>query len=482
MSIPQTTEQTLRQYDEKIHALIDNHMQWQVKYRSDEEVERRKEILIARLKHEPGLDSGFLKKSLLTLEHLYVYSNMVMAYLLGYKLIVPTINLKLYAPVSIHRMSIEKKDLTGADLQEEDRKKKLHILTDHVADFFLVSGIITYLSKDGTPTSKLKEFVTSNVKIVRRVALIGIQKLTKSQDDSIISVGHELIMMWELNISNPDNIHVTFVVMDNLPTFYYYVDDGLNFDLHKIILDAMSFFFTSKIQNVTTTKEMRVNNLPMNKNFVADNFSVPYTCTAAARRAVFYLAILEDKSIIETENSVETFVPIQHIINVKKRKKLSVTEKRYASNLMMYVNCLNKIVDFLMTNTLLWTDKNLLTADPSEIVYANPFPIYTINQLPYSLLNVNNYYETMYKKYKECKLHLELNLERTKIVFTKSEPYDRKEFYFTMDNSSAFSETLPDSTSSPPDYCTVSTQYNKQLIHTIRQLHARLLRLELATS
>lgn len=481
MSIPTTTEQTLRQYDEKIHTLIDNHMQWQVKYRSDEEVERRNEILVKKYGNITQIDSIFLKKKNLTLERVYMFSNIMMAHLLANKLMVPSIDLKLYAPVCIQSILIKKRDLDNKLLSNVDIKETIDIINDYVKNFLQESEIFSYFNPDNTPSRKLSDILDLKVKVVRRMAFFNVRLLVK-EGDSIRQVGHEFVIAWEIIPMTKDNVYVNFNVIDNIFSLQYTIHD-LNVDVHKIILDTMSETFRSKHKDIFTRNEILVNYLPSNKNVMENGFSLPYTCMSCARRAVLYCAILQDQSILERENALETYVPIEQIINYKKRKILSTTETRYANNLMMYVNSMNKIIEFIMTNPLIWTDRDLIAVDPQEIASMSPFPIYTIDPTPYTILTVKYYHDLKFKKYSNMPLfvHLYANNSKITLVNADSKHHDKKEFYFDLDKPTAFSTTPPALFDErPPDYCTVSTQYNKQLIHSIRHLHARLLRLELA--
>lgn len=482
MSTPTTTEETLRQYDEKIHTLIDNHMQWQVKYRSDEEVERRNEILVKKYGNITQIDSIFLKKRNLTLERVYMFSNIIMSYLISNKLMVPAIDFAAYAGVSLLNVCIFKKNLNGELQTEETIQESIDTVKDYAKNFLQVSNIFSYFNADGTPSSKTTELFGMGVKIIRRMAYFKVT-IREKKGDSVISNGHALIIEWEIIQTSPTTLHVNFNIIDNLP-FHYYTQNDYNIDVHHILLASMNDNFKLKVKNVYTRNEIFRNKLPTNQNITEDGLSFPYNCWSCARRALLYGAILQDQSLFERENALETYVPIDQIINYKKRKILSATEARYANNLMMYVNSINKIIEFLMTNPLIWTDRDLLAVDPQEIASTSPFPIYTIDPTPYTVLTVKYYHDLKFKKYSNMPLFINLCTDNSKItlVNTDSKHHDKKEFYFDLNKPTAFSPTPPAYFDErPPDYCTVSTQDNKQLIHTIRQLHTRLLRLELTT-
>ena len=410
-----------------------------------------------------------------------MFSNIIMSYLISNKLMVPAIDFAAYAGISLLNVSISKKKLNGEPENKETIQESIDTLRDYAINFLQVSNIFSYFNADGTPSRKTLDLFEMKVKIIRRMAYLKLLIIDK-QGDSFFLTGHALVIEWEITQTSQTTFHVNFNIIDNLP-FHYYTYNDYNVDVQHILLGSMNDNFKSKIKNILIRNEIFRNKLPMNRNDTEDGLSFPYTCWSCARRALLYGAILEDQSLFERENALETYVPIEQIINYKKRKILSATEARYANNLMMYVNSINKIIEFLMTNPLIWTDRDLLAVDPQEIASTLPFPIYTIDTTPFTFLTVKYYHDLKFKKYSNMPLFVNLSNDTSKItlVNTDSKHHDKKEFYFDLDQPTAFSTTPPALFDErPPDYCTVSTQYNKQLIHSIRHLHARLLRLELA--
>lgn len=69
--------ETLRLYDQSIDSLVDDYMDWTVRYRSDAEIDKRNDMIVAKYGRNAMQDSTHFRKSSLDLAKSALYSSMI---------------------------------------------------------------------------------------------------------------------------------------------------------------------------------------------------------------------------------------------------------------------------------------------------------------------------------------------------------------------------------------------------------------------
>lgn len=473
------TDATLKQYDEKIYSLVDDFMDWSVKYRTDEEVLKREAIIHARYGGHYTTDSEFFYKKNLTLSQSSTISNIVMSYLFTKKMIVPQIDFMGYSSKCWASAELMKYE-TGASpapLPEAQVRMQTNIVEAHARLFLYESKFFSYMYKDGTPTPKLSELWGMGITHLRRAFLMSVSLLHREQ-----SAGHEFVVMWEIKrVSDTDNFEITLFAIDNLPSSKYTQDDR-NLDVHKILIDTVMDEILKHTFTSLPLYSARVitNELPAERYTNPDStFQVDYSCMSIARRCLVYCAILRDVTRLSVRDSLESHVPMEQILNPAKRKRLSPTETRYAYNVMMYVKSVHGIYNFMLSNPLIWTSRDLLSLDTEAVAKEKPFPIYILSFKQYNGLPLHEYLLRFNSRVdNHTKFYVELHIDNTPINLLNADTHDLKELYYDMETPALFTETkyVFDFDKEPQGYCTVSRRAD--MLRVLRDMHKRLLDLE----
>ena len=474
-----STDETLKRYDEKIYSLVDDFMDWSIKYRTDEEVLKREAIIQARYGDHNRTDSLLFYKKNLILSHSSMESNIVMSYLFTKKIIVPHIDFVGYSSVCWASVELMKYQ-TGASpahLPEAQVKMQVNIVEAHARLFLYESKFFSYMHKDGTPTPKLTEMWGMGVTYVRRACLMSVSLLHNQQ-----VAGHEFVVMWEIRrVSDTDNFEIVLFVIDNLTSSRYTQDDR-NLDVHKIFIDTVMGEIVKHSFTILPLYSARViaNELPAERYTKPGSaFEVDYSCMSVARRGLVYCAMLSDVTRLSVRDSLESWVPMEQVLNPAKRKRLSPTETRYAYNLMMYVKSIYSIYNFMLSNPLIWTKRDLMSLDPQAVAKEKPFPIYMLSFKHYNGLPLHEYLQKFNSKTdNHTKLYIQLHIDNTPINLMNADTHDLKELYYDMENPAIFTEKkyVFDFDEEPKGYCSVSS--HSDLLRVLKDMHTRLLHLE----
>jgi hypothetical protein len=474
-----STDSILEQYDKNIYSLVDDFMDWSIKYRTDEEILKREAIIHARYGEHYKTDSEFFYKKHLVLSRSSMVSNIVMSYLFTKKIIVPHIDFLGYCTRCWYSAALMKYE-TGArpaPLPEEQVKMQVNIVEAHARLFLYESNFFTYMYKDGTPKPKLTEMWGMGVTHVRRAFLMSVSLLHNEQ-----VAGHEFVVMWEIRrVSDTDNFEIVLFVIDNLISSRYTQNDR-NLDVHKILIDTVM----DEIRKHTFTSlplysaRVITNELPAEcYRKPGSAFEVDYSCMSIARRGLVYCAMLRDVTRLSVRDSLESFVPMEQILNPAKRKRLSPTETRYAYNLMMYVKSVNSINNFILSHPLIWTQRDLMSLDAQAVAMEKPFPIYILSFKHYNGLPLHEYLQKFNVKTDNyTKFYLNLHIDSTPINLMNADTHDLKELYYDMENPAIFTEAkyVFDFDKEPKGYCSVSSRGD--LLTVLQDMHSRLLGLE----
>jgi hypothetical protein len=443
--------ETLRLYDQNIESLVDDYMDWTVKYRTDAEIDKRNDLIVAKYGHNSMQDSAYFRKSSLDLAKSALYSNMIMAYLLAVKVKVPGIVLEAFTSKCSHHLSVVKRALP-----KEQVESHVRTLKKCVALFLHESGLFSYFTSDGLPGPSLIALWDKGITHLRKILILKVKLLEKDEQ-----VGHEFLVMWELErVPDERGLVLHLNVIDNQPSARY-TDQGENVDVHGIILSSLHDEIALLLSDLEPDVKLQVipNSLPTDEHTTSRGRRISYTCMSNARRAVLYCAILRNKAHLSTADALETRVPMDQIFNPRKRKKMSLTEKRYAHNLMMYVNCLDRIYNYLSGSTMIWTNKNLLSLDPAAVARERPFPIYGIGFKMYNGSTMAEFLE----RYKSSSsnnglFYLRLVPGSTALTLVNFDRKQEMKMYFDMENAAVFSEAMPGNTCSTK-HCVISAEF-----------------------
>lgn len=430
--------EVLRLYDKQINSLVDDYMDWTVKYRSDAEIDTREKIIVAKYGHNSMQDSAFFRKSSLDLAKSALYSNMIMAYLLAVKVKVPGIVVEAFASKCSHHLSVVKRALPREQVESHVRT-----LRRCMALFLHESGLFSYFGLDGSPSPKLSALWDQGVAHLRKILVVKVKLLERDEH-----VGHEFLVMWEVErVPDERGLVLHLNVIDNQPSARYTSEDE-NVDVHDIIMSSLRDEIAVLLADLEPDLVMRVipNSLPTDEYTTSRGRKLSYTCMSNARRALLYCAILKNKAHLSTADALETRVPMEQIVNPRKRKHLSLTERRYAHNLMMYVHCLDRIYNHLLRDSMIWTDKDLMTSDPAAVAKERPFPICGVGFKMYTGSTVAEFLE----RYKSSSsnnglFYLRLVPGSTALTLVNFDRKLERKLHFDMENAAVFSEAMPGS-------------------------------------
>lgn len=362
-------------------------------------------------------------------------------------------------------------------LPEAQVKMQINIVEAHARLFLYESKFFTYMHKDGTPTPKLTDMWGMGITHLRRAFLMSVSLLHNQQ-----LAGHEFVVMWELRrVSDTDNFEIVLFVIDNLMSSRYTQDDR-NLDVHKILIDTVMDEIRKHSFTSLPLYSARVikNELPAELYRKPDSaFEIDYSCMSVARRGLVYCAILNDVTRLSVGDSLESFVPMEQILNPAKRKRLSPTETRYAYNLMMYVKSIHSIYNFMLSNPLMWTKRDLMSLDARAVAMEKPFPIYILSFKEYNGLPLHEYLQKFNLKTDNyTRFYVQLHIDHTPINLMNADTHDLKELYYDMENPAIFTEEkyVFDFDKEAKGYCSVSSRGD--LLRVLQDMHTRLLRLE----
>lgn len=469
------TDIVLRQYDEKIYSLVDDSMDWTVKYRTDAEVDKRDEIIVARYGINVKEDSRGLTQDRMNLQYSSVYSNMIMSYLLSKKIKVRDIDLRAYYTKCFHTLSLAKREAGGsnAPLPAAQVERQVQLLKLYTKLFLSESLLMDYLLTSGSPSPKLTGCWDLGVVHVRRALMVCVHLLYQKQ-----YMGHELVVMWEIKrISDTSNFEIVLYVIDNLPSSSYTADD-LNIDLHQTMIDCMLEEITLRAfasRPAVSVRAIRTT-LPGESYAPPGGSEVSYSCMSISRRAVLYSAMLPNLNLLGVMDALESFVPMEQIMNIKKRKKMSPTETRYAYHLMMYVRCLYSIFNYILQCPLIWTSRDLLSLNAEEVAREKPFPIYLVSFVFYNGLPLDEFM-SQYRTWpgNNGKFFLDF-AQCDSFILYNADTHQEKKLTFDMENPKVMIERSLEYDSSAGDYCTIMSRCD--LLGRLRDMHVRLLSLE----
>lgn len=440
-----------------------------VTVRTEADFNRRSEIIKRLRKARRDVPNEIIELSLNEIANNMDYfggffSNILMSYIIKKLSFQNEIDHKLHCSFQllaykIHKRMIMYKDNPINHPNSEQEIKKLFaefFRRTHVNRFFKKSGIDYY-----TGLHKTK-------KVVRCTLLFDFYFMVdfNSSNNKIIYKGHEMLFYWQIELKR-DVPMLEFGACDNLDMEYYKANVfGLNLNIFDIFKKAFD----------DVMKEEKIE-IPFYYRFINNNLSLwikkenkykdfNYRCMTAARRAVIFASLFhdfDDFRVIEDKKPGTDAEVHTSITERAARGTEYTTSSLFLYHLHAYMHHINRMMEWALSSPLLWPE-------PGQTEPTSERPICVL-------------YSELFKRETPQSCEAQCVVLNFRPLHTKLYNFFNGQTYtldFSYDGPEAFvvRRTEAPTPDTGPQYCVVSSQFERDLRAVTAGLAARLRALE----
>lgn len=470
---------------------IDDYVENITTVRSQEEIEHRNK-LIQEIRASNGqfehLNLTAINYNTLTFGG--VFSNILMSYLLEYRVKVPEIDFKVYHQIPIEYFWIALKSEDDIDLSADVKKLHVYTLKIFTNQWLFQSKFKEYIDawrskslgisypQPSDPVDSDHVLIKPGVLVTRRCAILKLKLNNKGKLD-----GHEIFMFWQIHMERDDFI-IEYGICDNLKIHsFYQPSKGMNFNFHDVIREAFREYLDDNHVVYSKIKFIFIENrLPGTIDDQLHYNNMEYTCMTTTRRAILYFAIFYDIFKLDYNDDFEHEI---HHSALQDGTDLTQKEILFLRNYMGYTHYMNKMMDWVLSSPLLWPEY-----DPSlpDALQARPtrerplcivlFPVGFKYQFPCMFLGENELNLNKVDFWTE--LEGKSGFDTTYISIYNFFEECSTQYFFHMDGGEVF-RPAPELPSDDGGHCVVSAAADiGDFSSVLSALHKRLAILELS--